>query len=302
MTTAADQPAVVVGIDGTEAALGAARWAAEFAAGHALPLTLVHAIPRLDWHFAGSEARSQAGPETGTDVSADRGAHGDSVLAAAETAVRSAHPDLAITTAAVKGSVATVLADASADARLLVVGTGADHRALGGHVVRITHRTQCPVLVWRAPSAKRTGKPLPVVVGVDESEEATRALAEAFDVARALHASLTVAHMWEIDAAVGMGDLGGQGNMDWPLLKMLQTQQRQQMDELVKPFARKYPNAHVNRVFEDVSPAKGLTDLSREAQLVVVGTHGRGRLADALLGSVSQNLIHHAECPVLVVR
>ena len=40
---------------------------------------------------------------------------------------------------------------------------------------------------------------------------AARAVAEAFDIARALHAQLTVAHMWEIDAAVGMGDLGGPG-------------------------------------------------------------------------------------------
>jgi nucleotide-binding universal stress UspA family protein len=58
----------------------------------------------------------------------------------------------------------------------------------------------------------------------------------------------------------------------------------------------------VDKVFQDVSPAKGLTDLSREAQLVVVGSHGRGKLADAIFGSVSQNLIHHAECAVLVVR
>jgi nucleotide-binding universal stress UspA family protein len=183
------------------------------------------------------------------------------------------------------------------------VGTGAgDHRALGGHAVRIVHRAQCPVAVWRPPVAKRTGKPLPVVVGVDESEASTRALAEAFDIAAALHAPLTVAHMWDLSAAVGMGDLGGQGMMDWPLLDLLQTQQRERMDELVAPFAKKYRNAHVSKVFDDVSPAKGLTDLSREAQLVVVGSHGGGRLADTILGSVSQNLIHHAECPVLVVR
>jgi nucleotide-binding universal stress UspA family protein len=36
--------------------------------------------------------------------------------------------------------------------------------------------------------------------------------------------------------------------------------------------------------------------------LVVVGSRGRGALTDSLLGSVSQNLIHHAECPLLVVR
>jgi nucleotide-binding universal stress UspA family protein len=157
-------------------------------------------------------------------------------------------------------------------------------------------------VVWRHPVARRTGKPLPVVVGVDESDESARALAEAFDIAGMLHAPLTVVHMWEIGAAVGMGDLGGQGLMDWELLDLLQSRQRQRMDELVAPFARKYRNAHVTKVFQDISPTKGLTDLSQEAQLVVVGSHGRGKLADSLLGSVSQNLIHHAECPVLVVR
>lgn len=292
MTTEADQPTVVVGVDGSPAALGAAQWAAQFAASHTLALTLLHATPRLDWHF------------TSTDHPGELpGGDGDAVLAAAAAAVRSAHPDLAVGTMTVQDTVASALADASQSARLLVVGTGtSDGRALGGHVARTLHRTHCPVLVWRAPLATRTGKPLPVVVGVDDSEPSTRALAAAFDVARALHAQLMVVHMWEIDAAVGMGDLGGEGNMDWPLLQVLENQQRQRMDELVEPLARTYPNAHVTKVFKDASPAKGLTDLSREAQLVVVGSHGRGRLADSILGSVSQNLVHHAECPVLVVR
>ncbi|WP_059014674.1 universal stress protein [Mycobacterium sp. M26] len=293
MSTAASEQPVVVGVDGSDAALGAARWAADFAARHALPLTLLHATPRLDWHFVHAEASADAADP----------ASGDHVLAAAEAAVRSAHPELAIHPVEVTGGVATALADASQSARLLVLGSGStDHRALGGHVVRTTHRAQCPVAVWRAPVATRTGKPLPVVVGVDDSDASSRALAEAFDIARLLHAPLQVVHMWELDAAVGMGDLGGAGNMDWPLLEVLETQQRQRMDELVEPLAKKYPNAHVTQVFQDTSPAKGLTDLSREAQLVVVGSHGRGRLADAILGSVSQNLIHHADCPVLVVR
>ena len=277
MTTSADRPAIVVGIDGSDTALGGAQWAAEFAASRALPLTLMHAIPTL---------------EPGAD---------GQVLATAEATVRSTHPELEIQTAAVKGAVATALAEASQSARLLVVGAG-DHRTLGGHAVKIAHRTHCPLVVWRKSVARRTGKPLPVVVGIDESDDSTRALAEAFDIAGALHAPLMVVHMWEIGAAVGMGDLGGQGNMDWKLLDVLQSQQRQRMDELVAPLARQYRNAHVDKVFQDVSPAKGLTDLSREAQLVVVGSHGRGQLAGAIFGSVSQNLIHHAECPVLVVR
>lgn len=293
MTTAVSKPAVVAGVDGSESALRGAQWAAEFAAAYALPLTLLHAIPTLEWHFLGDDPVME--PESG--------GNGDEVLAAAETAVRVKHPDLSIRTAAVRGAVRTVLADASHDARLVVVGTGAaDHRALGGHAVGIVHRAQCPVVVWRPPVAKRTGKPLPVVVGVDESDESARALAEAFDVARMLHAPLTVVHMWEIGAAVGMGDLGGQGPMDWTLLELLQSRQRQHLEELVQPLARMNPNAHVTEVFKDISPAKGLTNLSREAQLVVVGSHGRGRLAGAILGSVSQNVIHHAECPVMLVR
>lgn len=293
MTTAANQLAVVAGIDGTDAALGAAQWAAEFATRHAHPLTLLHAIPKLEWHFASADPAAELAPHT----------DGDSALAAAETAVRSAHPDLAIRTVAVKDAIATALADASRSARLVVVGAGAaDHRVLGGHAVRVAHRTHCPAVVWREPIAKRTGKPLPVVVGIDESDASTRALEEAFDVAGALHAPLTVVHMWEIGAAVGMGDLGGDGPMDWQLLDLLQSQQRRRMDELVAPFAHKYRNAHVTKIFQDISPAKGLSDLSREAQLVVVGSHGRAKLADSILGSVSQSVLHHAECPVLVVR
>lgn len=282
---------IVAGVDGSETALGAAQWAAGLAAAQGLSLTLLHVLARREWHFASVEAPDRPGHE------------GDAALAAAEAAVRSAHPDLPVRTVIGKGQVATALAEAAQSARLLAVGTGeADHRALGGHVIRTTHHARCPVLIWRAPVARRTGKPLPVVVGVDESEESGRALAQAFDIARALRAPLTVAHMWEIGAAVGMGDLGGQGNMDWQLLDVLQSQQRQRMEEMVEPLARLYPNAHVTEVFRDIGPAKGLTELSGDAQLVVVGSHGRGRLAASLLGSVSQNLIHHAECPVLVVR
>jgi len=291
MTAAAEQPAVVVGVDGSDVALDAARWASGYAAARALGITLVHAIARLDLHFVSDD----------TADAIDGSAHGDRVLDAARQAVGEQHPDVTLRTDAVKGAVATVLADAAESATLLVVGSG-EGDMLGGHVGRIVHRATCPVVVWRAPAARRTGKPLPVIVGVDDSEESARALASAFDIAAALHAPLTVAHMWEIAAAVGMGDLGGAGNMDWQLLDVLESRQSTRIEELVAPLSRTYPNAHVSKVFRDVSPAKGLTDLSREAQLVVVGSHGRGRLAGAVLGSVSQSLIHHAECSVLVVR
>ncbi len=292
-TGVGDGQPLVVGIDGSEAALGAARWAADFAMKSASPLVLMHAVPRLDWHFTAEV------PPPSSDATAGMDEAADAVLGAAEAAVRSAHPDVGVKQTIVKNSVAAALQDASEGARLVVVGAGS-HRVLGGHVIRIAHRSRCPVLAWRAPVARRTGKPLPVVVGIDESDDSIRALGAAFDIARVLHAPLTVVHMWEIGAAVGLGY--SQGTMDWELLDVLQSRQRRRMDELVAPFARQYPNAHVNKVFQDISPAKGLTELSGDAQLVVVGSHGRGRIAESTLGSVSQSVIHHAECPVLVVR
>ncbi|BBY31832.1 universal stress protein [Mycolicibacterium sediminis] len=280
---------VVVGIDGSDTALAAARWAGEYAASTSSALVLLHAVAGLNWHFLTEAAAPQ--PTEGTD---------DAVLGPVEAAVRAAHPDLDVRSVTVRESVGGALRDASQRARLLVVGSGTDEDILGSHVVRITHRAECPVLVWRTAVARRTGKPLPVVVGIDESEDSRRALTAAFETARALHAPLQVVHMWELAPAVGLGY--SQGLMDWQLLDLLQTQQRRRMDELVAPLAKEYGTTHVTEVFQDISPAKGLRDLSREAQLIVVGSHGSGRIATSTLGSVSQNVLSRAECPVLVVR
>jgi len=218
-TDVADGQPVVVGIDGSDTALAAVQWAADYAAKSASPLLLLHAVARLDWHFLAEAPTPAVDPDN----------MADSVLSAAEAAVRAARPDLEVRGVTVKESVAGALQDASDGARLLVVGAGTDTGVLGRNVVRIAHRP--------SPIAHR---PSPI----------------------------------------------GRGARCWS----------------VAPLARKYPNAHANEIFRDISPAKGLRELSGDAQLVVVGSHGSGRIATSILGSVSQNVIHHAECSVLVVR
>ncbi|ROS44709.1 universal stress protein family protein [Amycolatopsis thermoflava] len=64
----------------------------------------------------------------------------------------------------------------------------------------------------------------------------------------------------------------------------------------------RYPDVKVDRVVVRDRPRHQLIDWSRQAQLVVVGGRGCGGFAGLLLGSTSQALIHHAECPVMVVR
>ena len=174
---------------------------------------------------------------------------------------------------------------------------GAADLILNDHVMGVVTGAHCPVLVWRhAPDG---GKDRPVVVGVDESKSAPAALEAAFGVAEALHAPVDVAHVWETDAAVGLGYAAGP--VDWDLEHAMKTEQARQLEALVAPVAARHRRVHTSVVLADGGPAKKLVELSTTARVVVVGTD-HGRVSGAILGSVAQNVVHHAKCPVLVAR
>jgi nucleotide-binding universal stress UspA family protein len=58
----------------------------------------------------------------------------------------------------------------------------------------------------------------------------------------------------------------------------------------------------VKTLTEPGSPAKNLAEVSRDAALLIVGSRGHGELVGSLLGSVGQQLLHHAGCPVMIVH
>jgi nucleotide-binding universal stress UspA family protein len=80
------------------------------------------------------------------------------------------------------------------------------------------------------------------------------------------------------------------------------TDERQRVDELLAPWRQKYPDVKVDVMVSHEGPAAVLTAVSHSAQLVVVGSHGHGGIAGALLGSTGIQLLHHADCPVLIAR
>jgi nucleotide-binding universal stress UspA family protein len=134
-----------------------------------------------------------------------------------------------------------------------------------------------------------------VVVGVDDTESSRRALDWAAHEALRRGATLQVVTAWTWDAAEG----APLAAVDPPtLMEIAEATQTRAVDEVVGAMA---VAPTVAREVVRATAAEALVEASRHADLVVVGTHGRGPVRSALLGSVSQSVIKHAACPVVVM-
>ncbi|MET8148578.1 universal stress protein [Actinoplanes sp. NPDC049668] len=79
-------------------------------------------------------------------------------------------------------------------------------------------------------------------------------------------------------------------------------EERARLEEQLAPWRAKYPQVPVEVLLTHESAASALVKASAGAQLVVVGSHGRGGITGTLLGSAGLQLLHHAECPVYINR
>jgi nucleotide-binding universal stress UspA family protein len=135
-----------------------------------------------------------------------------------------------------------------------------------------------------------------IAVGVDGSEESRKALLWAYDEAAHHRATLVVVTTWH-PASLPLS----------PPPEDYGDQPRQEALELLERFTSelvpKDPAVEIHTsVEEGRNPAKALIERSKEADLLVVGSRGHGGFVGMLLGSVSQHVVAHAECPVVVVR
>ncbi|MFG1673321.1 universal stress protein [Micromonospora sp. NPDC049282] len=287
----ANGAAVVVGVDGSEPATRAVRLAAREAGRRSRPLRVVHAFiwPLLRVPVS---APAQAPPGAGLRNQAEQ-LVGDAVGVA-----RAECPGLRITGEIIDGEAAAVLLGESPTAALVVLGD----RGLGGFAalvvgsvaVQVASHADCPVLIARG-AAHDAG---PVVVGVDGSPLSRDAVEFAAGTASSRGARLHAVHAYTHPTSREPGDMQ-------PLVYeegRLRGEEDRVLAEMLAGIEERWPDVPVTREVVHARPVTALTAASRDAQLVVVGRQGRGELSGLLLGSVSQALLHRADCPVAVVR
>jgi nucleotide-binding universal stress UspA family protein len=289
MIQAAASPGeVLVGADGSDASLQAVDWAAAEAAtrGSALVVCCVAA--------AGTDEKPVLwdGQEL-VLVPAD------DVVRQATARARSSSADLSVTGHVVRGDPAQQLLERSREARLLVVGA----RGLGGFIGllvgsvsdRVAGRAACPVVVVRGHASRE----MPVLAGVDGSAANQTAVGFAFDAAARQGVGLVA--MCAAEPHWIVPSLGSPAS-PVPDLDRAEEEARNRLEQGLQAWTDRYPDVPVRRVAIVKGAAKALIDESARAGLVVVGSRGYGTFSGAVLGSVSRPVLHHAECPVAVVR
>ena len=281
---------VVVGVDGSACSLDAVDLAAREATLRGRPLRVVHAFI---WPYLGVPlGPSPVGPPDG-GLLAD--AH--RTVEEASARARAAAPTVEVTGEAVTGAPAAVLIEQSRAAALVVVGD----RGLGGFTgllvgsvaVQLAAHAGCPVLVARGRSEPAGD----VLLGVDGSPDNDPAVGFAFDEASRRGCPLTAVHTWTQPVVTNRGDM-------LPLVydvAEVEQEEARVLDEALAGWREKYPDVEVRRRLVRAHVRPTLIDATSRTQLAVVGTRGRGGFTGLLLGSVSQAVLHHADCPVAIV-
>ena len=138
-----------------------------------------------------------------------------------------------------------------------------------------------------------------IVVGVDGSETASEALRLAAAEAELHRARLRIVVVWQA-SAVAYG--GGFVPFDDGAFDVLRDRAQSVADDAAATVAELAPAVECAAVVLNGQPAEALLGASEDADLVVVGSRGLGGFKRLMLGSVSDQVVHHSVCPVLVVH
>ncbi|MFD4404401.1 universal stress protein [Nocardia sp. NPDC058499] len=285
--------AVVVGVDGTPAAHSAIRWGAMVAARRGRRLVLAYGMnstPAKTWLVAYQPMVDEAVQTLRT--------HGEQALTTGVQVVREAAPDLAADTLLSEHSPAKMLIELSKSAHMVVLGSrrGGAIAHLGSTILAVAAHGHGTIVAVREDAEDIANGP--VVVGVDGSPVSDTAVAAAFAEASERGAELVAVHTW---SDLTFTEFASTGFIEIPA-EDLQTAEQAVLAERLAGWQQRYPEVTVRREVYPSTPAMHLREWSERAQLVVVGSRGRGGFRGLLLGSTSQSLIQRAACPVMITR
>lgn len=294
---------VVVGYDGSGESKAAVHWAAQVAQRRGQPLLVATA----------------AGVDPG-------GAQSRQAEELAEQGAQLARESASIDVSAVSvgsGAVASLVGLAS-DAGLIVMGNRGRGRLrgalLGSAAFSVAIHAECPVAITRQTVRPLPSPEFPIVVGTDGSPTSAAAVQEAAWLASETGAKLKIVVAydapsntpWLVAQYPGEVKEGADVNV-WtrqvfdPDLDGTSSDQRQQhaaglAHEAADQVAELYPAVEIELDVISGRPERAIVDAAEDASLIVVGARGRGDFASLLLGSVSRDVIQHADCTVYVVR
>ncbi|WP_280369993.1 universal stress protein [Nocardia wallacei] len=293
----ASAPAVV-GVDGSAAADIALDWAADLAGRRGRELRIVHALD-LD----GLRRVSARTGDRGLPMLAAVRSRGQALVARAVQRVRATAPGVRVSTDVTDSGPAELLIRASATAYIVALGptgTSTLPAHLGSILLTVAAHADGAVVVVRTdpnsePAPRHYG---PVVVGIDGSEVSEAALGAAFEEASERGAELIAVHVW---SDLDLGWMTDASSHFVPVSDMGEAE-RAILAERLAGRQEKYPDVKVTRRTYLSDPVTVLQHWSDSAQLLVVGSRGRGGYFGMLLGSNSNSLVQHANCPVMVVH
>ncbi|NEA37600.1 universal stress protein [Streptomyces sp. SID13031] len=283
---------IVVGYDGSPGSRAALRWAVAEAVRQLSPLRLVEVFEPGPVGYPSADQVPLAGlrkvQERALDTLTD--------------SIRLQHPQLAVDSVLVDGFAASSLIDESAHARLSVLGTrghgGWTGILLGSVANQVSMHSAGPVVVVPAASRPRVQDKPTIVVGVDGSKASTKAIDFAFAQAEDRGARVVAVIVTPHPAPIFTGGLGlvifdpaDAANEDRILVS-----------ESLAGAGTDYPDVESEIRLMTGHPAQALVLAAENAELLVVGSRGRAGFASLLLGSVSLSVLHHAQCPVAIVR
>ncbi|WAC53687.1 universal stress protein [Gordonia sp. SL306] len=286
--SALDVP-IVAAVDGSETSLGALRWAAAAANREKRPLNIVQALEKPTAEIARGVVFKQG------VVDALR-ADAEKVVQDATTLAEELAPDVITTGRVVDGKPALVLREVSGHAHLLAMGSrglgGVRGLLLGSVSTNVTAHADCPVVVISGDSPA-TG---PVVVGVDGSPVSKAAIVHALEQASLLNTSVVAVHSYP-----GFTSQMFYGQAE-QLLRQLHEEATELVGEQLAGHREDHPDVEVETVVAAEPAAQRILEAAGDAQLVVLGSRGRGGFRGLLLGSTSRAVLHVAPCPVMIVR